>query len=81
MNLLFIISDDYCCVLDLFITIQYPSVPCHGHKKEEEQNLLCGNLSTQMDGDGIQFGMAIFDSAILGRDGRALLQSRVYSVV
>ena len=79
--MLFIISDDYCCVLGLFFTIQHPSVPCHGHKEEEEQNLLCGNLSRQMDGDGVQFGMAIFDSAILGRVGCALLQSRVYSVV
>ena len=45
MNLLFIISDDYCWVLGLFSNIQYPAVPGHGHQEKEEQNLLRGNLS------------------------------------
>lgn len=81
MNLLFIISDDHCCVLGLFFDIQYSAVPCHGHQKEEEQNLLRGNLSREMDGDGLQSGMVVFDSAILVHDGCAVLQSRVYSLV
>ena len=81
MNLFFIISDDYCRGLDLFFTVQYPAVPCHGHQEKEEQNVLRGNLSWEMDGDGLQFGVVTSDSAFLDHDGWALLQSRVHSVV
>ena len=81
MNLLFIISDGYCCVLGLFFTFQYPAVPCHGHKEKEEQNLLRGNLSREMDGDSLQFGLVVFYSAFLDHDGCTLFQSRAHSVV